>query len=78
VDLQAEFGKLSLATLNAFDLSVTSQTALKTLYGGTSDTVLFWAHHEKLLIVDSHVGFMGGLDLCTSNHLHGLSIYSSR
>lgn len=30
---------------------------------GTSVT-LFWAHHEKMLLVDRRVGFMGGLDLC--------------
>lgn len=26
--------------------------------------VLFWAHHEKLVVVDRKIGFMGGLDLC--------------
>ncbi|KAK9459841.1 uncharacterized protein V1516DRAFT_678148 [Lipomyces oligophaga] len=26
--------------------------------------ILFWAHHEKLVIVDHTVLFMGGLDLC--------------
>lgn len=25
---------------------------------------LFWAHHEKLTLIDRRVGFMGGIDLC--------------
>ncbi|KAI8060682.1 hypothetical protein BC940DRAFT_311523 [Gongronella butleri] len=28
------------------------------------DNALFWAHHEKLCIVDGVVAFIGGLDLC--------------
>ena len=23
-----------------------------------------WSHHEKMVIIDQHVGFLGGLDLC--------------
>jgi phospholipase D1/2 len=23
-----------------------------------------WSHHEKLVVIDQKVGFMGGLDLC--------------
>jgi len=38
--------------------------AIKGIYGMNEDTVLFWAHHEKLCLVDSHIAFMGGLDLC--------------
>lgn len=30
----------------------------------SGDTVLFWAHHEKLCVVDGSIAFMGGLDLC--------------
>lgn len=26
--------------------------------------VFFWAHHEKLLIIDNSIGFVGGIDLC--------------
>lgn len=26
--------------------------------------MLFWAHHEKLCIIDGEIAFMGGLDLC--------------
>ena len=43
---------------------------LKGLYGIKDGKVLFWAHHEKLVLVDAgwgegqEKGFMGGLDLC--------------
>jgi len=39
---------------------------LKSLYGSTDDAVLFWAHHEKLCVVDETIAFMGGLDMCES------------
>ncbi len=26
--------------------------------------VMLWSHHEKLVIVDQSVAFMGGIDLC--------------
>ena len=34
----------------------------------------FWSHHEKLVVVDQELAYMGGLDLCygrydTSTHL---------
>ncbi|CAK3806272.1 Phospholipase D1 [Lecanosticta acicola] len=38
--------------------------AIKAVYGMNEDAVLFWAHHEKLCLVDGHTAFMGGLDLC--------------
>ncbi|KAF3046968.1 hypothetical protein E8E12_009634 [Didymella heteroderae] len=37
---------------------------LKSVYGSTGDTVLYWAHHEKLCLIDGNIAFMGGLDLC--------------
>ncbi|KAF9092887.1 hypothetical protein BGX27_001710, partial [Mortierella sp. AM989] len=27
-------------------------------------TTQFWAHHEKICVIDCHLAFMGGLDLC--------------
>ncbi|KAK9712377.1 hypothetical protein K7432_007180 [Basidiobolus ranarum] len=42
--------------------------------GGT----MFWAHHEKMCIVDSQVAFLGGLDLCFGRwdtHAHRLADY---
>lgn len=38
--------------------------ALAAIYGSADDAVLYWAHHEKLCLVDGHTAFMGGLDLC--------------
>ncbi|RIB23737.1 hypothetical protein C2G38_2170411 [Gigaspora rosea] len=26
--------------------------------------VIYWAHHEKMVVVDSRIAFIGGLDLC--------------
>ncbi|KAI1436321.1 hypothetical protein GGR50DRAFT_651645 [Xylaria sp. CBS 124048] len=64
--LKQAFAGLSLENLkmNAFGLSKVSGDALKELYGSFGDTVLYWAHHEKLCIVDRHLVFMGGLDMC--------------
>ena len=28
------------------------------------DVILYWAHHEKLCLIDGTMAFMGGLDLC--------------
>lgn len=25
---------------------------------------LLWSHHEKMVIIDQKIGFMGGLDIC--------------
>jgi phospholipase D1/2 len=43
------------------------------LYGIQDDVILYWAHHEKLCLIDGKTAFMGGLDLCygrwdTHNH----------
>lgn len=38
--------------------------ALKALYGVQEDIILYWAHHEKLCLIDGETAFMGGLDLC--------------
>ncbi len=62
-DFQAGFANLSLGS---FDLSKLGHDALKSLYGTSDDAVLYWAHHEKLCIIDSKIAFMGGLDLCRS------------
>ncbi|CAG8747488.1 10283_t:CDS:2, partial [Cetraspora pellucida] len=37
---------------------------------------IFWAHHEKIVVVDSRIAFIGGLDLCFGRydtHSHELS-----
>lgn len=51
-------------TFKTFDLARASQDVLKNLYGTADDIVLYWAHHEKLCLIDGRVAFMGGLDMC--------------
>jgi phospholipase D1/2 len=51
-------------TLSAANVAKSSVETLKTLYGTSDGMVLFWAHHEKLCVVDERVAFMGGLDMC--------------
>ena len=60
-DLRNDFRKLSI---NNFDLAKASGSALKNLFGQVGDVVLYWAHHEKLLVIDNRLAFMGGLDMC--------------
>lgn len=50
--------------LNASHLAQLPGDALKGVYGMTEDSVLYWAHHEKLCAIDGKIAFMGGLDLC--------------
>jgi phospholipase D1/2 len=43
---------------------------------GSKDTVEFWSHHEKVVVVDNHLGCIGGLDMCFGRwdtHNHPLS-----
>lgn len=40
-----------------------------------SDLICWWSHHEKIVIIDQEIAFMGGLDLCfgrMDNHEHKL------
>lgn len=63
--LQSSFmTSLQNMTLSASALSQLPVDGLKAIYGMNEDAVLYWAHHEKLCLVDGHVAFMGGLDLC--------------
>lgn len=50
--------------LDASSISKMGGDTLKTLYGAKDDVILYWAHHEKLCVVDGKIAFMGGLDLC--------------
>ncbi|KAK4631613.1 Phospholipase D1 [Fulvia fulva] len=50
--------------LSASKLAQLPGDAIKGIYGMNDGTVLYWAHHEKLCLIDGHVAFMGGLDLC--------------
>ncbi|CAK7218941.1 hypothetical protein SCUCBS95973_003653 [Sporothrix curviconia] len=60
-DIESAFKNMNLRT---FDLSKLGKDAIKTLYGTSDDMVLYWAHHEKLCVIDNHIAFMGGLDMC--------------
>ncbi|KAJ5648175.1 Phospholipase D family [Penicillium lividum] len=51
-------------TLNSTSLTQMSQDNLKSVYGATDEMILYWAHHEKLCLIDGQIAFMGGLDLC--------------
>jgi len=50
--------------LNAAKLASLPGEALQGVYGMSEGSILYWAHHEKLCIVDGEIAFMGGLDLC--------------
>ncbi|KAK0714867.1 hypothetical protein B0H67DRAFT_225243 [Lasiosphaeris hirsuta] len=51
-------------TFGTSQLVKASGDTLKALYGSSDDMVLFWAHHEKLCLIDGKLAFMGGLDMC--------------
>ncbi|KAL1841981.1 hypothetical protein VTJ49DRAFT_6224 [Mycothermus thermophilus] len=48
----------------SFSLARASEDVIKSLYGTAEDVVLYFAHHEKLCLIDGKIAFMGGLDLC--------------
>ncbi|KAL9128488.1 MAG: hypothetical protein Q9217_002838 [Psora testacea] len=58
------FSSLQNISLTAKKAASLPSDALKALYGMNEDVILYWAHHEKLCIVDGKTAFMGGLDLC--------------
>lgn len=58
------FSSLQHLSLSAKNASQLPEDALKAIYGMNEDVVLYWAHHEKLCLIDGKVAFMGGLDLC--------------
>ncbi|KAL8871827.1 MAG: hypothetical protein Q9174_002423 [Haloplaca sp. 1 TL-2023] len=63
--LQASFiSSLQNMSLSAKTAATLPLDALKAVYGMNEDVILYWAHHEKLCIVDGKTAFMGGLDLC--------------
>ncbi|OCK78885.1 phospholipase D/nuclease [Lepidopterella palustris CBS 459.81] len=63
--LQTSFiSSLQNMSFSASALSQLPGDSLKAIYGMNEDTVLYWAHHEKLCLVDGSIAFMGGLDLC--------------
>jgi len=63
--LQSSFiSSLQNLSLTAATVSRLPANALQAIYGMNEDVILYWAHHEKLCVVDGSIAFMGGLDLC--------------
>ncbi|KAI8339947.1 hypothetical protein BC941DRAFT_511341 [Chlamydoabsidia padenii] len=45
-------------------------------HASIDNNVLFWSHHEKIVVIDNRLAFIGGLDLCFGrydSHQHSLS-----
>ncbi|MCJ1281593.1 hypothetical protein MMC26_000913 [Xylographa opegraphella] len=63
--LESSFlSSLKNLSLSAATMSKLPEDALKAVYGMNEDVVLYWAHHEKLCLIDGKIAFLGGLDLC--------------
>ena len=63
--LQSSFlSSLQNLSLTAKTISTLPADAVKAVYGMNNDVILYWAHHEKLCLIDGKTAFMGGLDLC--------------
>ncbi|KAJ5770308.1 uncharacterized protein N7511_002359 [Penicillium nucicola] len=63
-------------SLDSASLSKMSKDTIKGLYGMNDDVILYWAHHEKLCLIDGQTAFMGGLDMCFGRwdtHQHSIS-----
>ncbi|KAJ5488689.1 hypothetical protein N7539_003579 [Penicillium diatomitis] len=63
-------------SLTPAGLARMSKDTLTGLYGMNDDVILYWAHHEKLCLIDGQIAFMGGLDLCFGRwdtHQHAIS-----
>lgn len=46
------------------------------VFENAADMTFYWAHHEKFIVIDYKMAFIGGLDLCFGrwdNHQHQLS-----
>lgn len=46
------------------------------VFENAADMTFYWAHHEKFIVIDYEMAFIGGLDLCFGrwdNHQHQLS-----
>jgi phospholipase D1/2 len=63
--IESEFlSSIKNFSLKSLQLAKVPEDAFKALYGVNKDVILYWAHHEKLCLVDGNIAFMGGLDLC--------------
>jgi phospholipase D1/2 len=53
--------------LAKFELNIFSSQVFRhpdRFRGSTELTEFMWAHHEKLVIIDQSLAFVGGIDLC--------------
>ncbi|KAF2015063.1 phospholipase D/nuclease [Aaosphaeria arxii CBS 175.79] len=63
--LQSSFiSSIQNMSFNPAKLAQMPVDSLQAIYGAHDGTVLYWAHHEKLCLIDGQTAFMGGLDLC--------------
>lgn len=51
-------------SFKTMDLAKLGHVGLEVLYGAHDDDILYWAHHQKLCMIDGTLAFLGGLDLC--------------
>ncbi|KAF1836290.1 phospholipase D/nuclease [Decorospora gaudefroyi] len=58
------FASMKNMSLSPAKLAQLPGDGLKAIYGAHEGTVMYWAHHEKLCLIDGQIAFMGGLDLC--------------
>jgi hypothetical protein len=53
------FADLKNFSFKTIDLAKLPEDGIKALYGVNNDIILYWAHHEKLCLVDGYLAFMG-------------------
>jgi phospholipase D1/2 len=64
---------LTLASKHTEDALKKASKHIKVTRHPTDAFTLLWSHHEKLVIIDQMIGYVGGLDLCWGrydNHRH--------
>ena len=63
-------------TFKAFSLFLIISENIRVLRHPNTLLPILWSHHEKLVIIDQKVAFMGGLDICHGRfdtHEHWIS-----
>ena len=74
IQLYAEMSLILTINSSHAQESLTSlHPNIKVMRHPVNSTTLLWSHHEKLVIIDQVIGYVGGLDLCwgrfdTNNH----------
>ena len=64
---------LTLNSKHTEDALKSASNLIKVTRHPTGASTLLWSHHEKLVIIDQMIGYVGGLDLCWGrydNHDH--------